>query len=119
MIGGMDSQRPTAPPADPVDYEKLQKELTKSLTDHPDPNVRLIAMMSDRQLDMSFRISQFAETQNAILSGIKILEKEMTGLGRRFSVVEQAQEDLSAKQKDLEEKVEELRSSESMNGQPV
>ena len=72
-----DHSVPTKPPSAPIyDAFAEQQRLTTDLMNHPDPNVRLIAHMSNRQLGMSEQLREVVEKQGAIMTALDDLKRQ-------------------------------------------
>lgn len=72
----VDREAATAPPPAPVEQEEdvAYKQLILQLADHPDPQVRVLAHISNRQFELSERLSAL---QRSIDDGFENLKLKM------------------------------------------
>lgn len=107
MVVLMPDQRlQTVPPSasnEPIDASlEEQQRLTLALSQHADAHVRLIAHMSERQLDLSYRVGELARAVESLKDTVN---RRATELGEKIDALSAEQQDLASRQDHIEDQL--------------
>lgn len=83
-----DNDRTRPENVDPRDYAKEQLELTRRLYDHPDPHVRIMAHISERQLAMMEVLTSVSAAVSELSDSVKSLHNKVDELATRQTDLE-------------------------------
>ena len=93
------SGRKTQPPS-AAEHEKAsleeQSALTMALQKHADPHVRLIAHISERQLTLSYRMTEMLTELREVRKEVKSVSDKIDSLSDGQGAIESRLEDLEA-----------------------
>lgn len=85
----MSATEPTLPPqAAPRNIDEEQRALATALAKHPDPHVRLLAHISERQMAFVEILTEVRNGQQAVVDSIESLTTELKRLSDRQDAIE-------------------------------